>query len=66
MYLFYYDPVSQENLDTLEEREKNRPAELEAIHRLHPLLDGTDPFYHKYLTQDGNEPRFLPSLIIDE
>ena len=66
MYLYYYDPVSQENLETLEEREKNRPAELAALRRLHPALDGTDPFYHKYLTQDGNEPRFLPSLIIDE
>ena len=62
MYLFYYDPVSKENLETLEEREKNRPAELEALRRLHPMLDGNDPFYHKYLTQDQNETRFLPSL----
>ena len=62
MYLFYYDPVSKENLETLEEREKNRPAELAALQRLHPLLYGVDPFYHRYLTQDGNEPRFLPSL----
>jgi phenylacetate-coenzyme A ligase PaaK-like adenylate-forming protein len=66
MYLYYYDPVSRENLETLEEREKNRPAELEALRRLHPMLIGNDPFYHKYLTQDGNEPRFLPSLELDE
>ena len=66
MYLYYYDPVSEENLETLEEREKSRPAELETLRRLHPLLDGMDPFYHKYLTQDGNEPRFLPSLILDD
>ena len=62
MYLFYYDPVSKENLETLEQREKNRPAELEALRALHPMLDGRDPFYHKYLTQDGSEPRFLPGL----
>lgn len=66
MYLYYYDPVSQENLETLEQREKNRPAELDALRRLHPLLDGSDPFYHKYLTQDGNETRFLPALTIEE
>lgn len=66
MYLYYYDPVSKENLETLEEREKNRPAELGALRRLHPMLDGTDPYYHKYLTQDGNESRFLPSLVIEE
>lgn len=66
MYLYYYDPVSKENLETLEEREKNRPAELETLRRLHPMLDGTDPYYHKYLTQDGNESRFLPSLTIEE
>jgi hypothetical protein len=62
MYLFYYDPVSKENLETLEQREKNRPVELEALRTLHPMLDGTDPFYHKYLIQDGSEPRFLPGL----
>lgn len=62
MYLYYYDPVSKENLETLEMREKNRPSELEALHSLHPLRRGTDPFYHKYLTQDAGEPRFLPSL----
>ena len=66
MYLYYYDPVSRENLETLEEREKSKPAELEALRRLHPMLIGNDPFYHKYLTQDGNEPRFLPSLELDE
>ena len=62
MYLYYYDPVSSENLQTLEQREKNRPVELEKLRRLHPMLDGTDPFYHKYLTQDAGETRFLPSL----
>ena len=64
--MYYYDPRSQENLETLEQREKNRPAELDALRRFHPLLDGSDPFYHKYLTQDGNETRFLPALTIEE
>ena len=26
MYLYYFDPVSKENLETLEQREKSRPA----------------------------------------
>ena len=65
MYLYYYDPVSSENLLTLEQREKSRPVELEKLRVLHPMLDGTDPFYHKYLTQDAEETRFLPSLEMD-
>ena len=64
MYLFYYDPVSRENIETLEQREKNRPIELAALRALHPMLDGQDPFYHKYLTQDSEEPRFLPALTL--
>lgn len=66
MYLFYYDPVSKENLETLEQREKNRPMELETLRRFHPLPGGADPFYHPYLTQDPAEARFLPSLVIDD
>lgn len=66
MYLFYYDPISKENLETLEQREKNRPLELEALRRFHPLPGGADPFYHPYLTQDPAEARFLPSLMIDD
>ena len=55
MYLYYYDPVSKENLETLEEREKLRPVELESLKKLHPLRTQTDPFYHPYLTQDVKE-----------
>ena len=62
MYLYYYDPVSQENIETLGEREKSRPQELQALKELHPDRRGTDPFYHKYLTQDAGEAKFLPSL----
>ncbi len=66
MYLFYFDPVSKENLETLEQREKNRPAELKSLKELHPLRNGNDPFYHKYLSQDSNEARFIPSLEMEE
>ena len=62
MYLYYYDPVSKENLETLEEREKLRPVELESLKKLHPLRTQTDPFYHPYLTQDVKETKFVPSL----
>ncbi|MDO5133604.1 MAG: glycosyltransferase [Eubacteriales bacterium] len=62
MYLYYFDPVSKENLETLEQREKNRPAELEALKSLHPMRCGADPFYHPCLSQDPKETRFLPSL----
>ena len=66
MYLYYFDPVSKENLETLEQREKNRPAELSSLKALHPLRNGNDPFYHKYLSQDSNEPKFLPSLETEQ
>ena len=66
MYLYYYDPVSKENLETLEEREKLRPVELESLKKLHPLRTQTDPFYHPYLTQDVKETKFVPSLETGE
>ena len=65
LYLYYFDPVSKENLETLEQREKSRPAELNALKVLHPLRNGNDPFYHKDLTQDSKEARFLPSLEME-
>ncbi|MBE6006917.1 MAG: glycosyltransferase [Sarcina sp.] len=66
MYLYYFDPVSEENLETLEQREKNRPAELEALDRLHPGRRGNDPFYHRYLARESSEVRFVPSLELEE
>ncbi len=62
MYLFYYESYSPENGKTREERELKRPEEMERLKKLHPDLSGSDPYYHKYLTQNKHEAKFKIGL----
>ncbi len=62
MYLFYYESYSPENSKTREERQLQKPREMQLLRELHPELAGHDPYYHQYLTQDAREPRFRINL----
>jgi GT2 family glycosyltransferase len=58
MYLFYHE-ASAPVEEVRRQRELQRDSELEILRAAHPELSARDPFYHKYLTQNIKEARFI-------
>ena len=58
MYLYYHE-ASARTEEARKERDRLREEELVLLRGKHPALCGQDPYYHKYLTQDVREVRFI-------
>lgn len=59
MYLYHHESLSRgdDRKDSIKSRRLSK--ELETLLRNHPDLYGKDPFYHRFLTQNPAESRFV-------
>ena len=61
-HLLHHESLSRGSDDS-EEKMKRLIKEREILYKRHPKLDNTDPYYHKWLNQNGLDTRIVPAYM---